>query len=110
MRLICEGRAERFICTGQTSGDSFAPGKPEKIHLRRANRISFSTDVVYRYHRHKHSMTVSQALDSVAHPIKNLKTKKKLYDGMKELYQYRNVYDRYRGTLWLYMLRVTVNQ
>ncbi len=79
-------------------------------YLRRANRISFSTDVVYRYHRHKHSMTVTQALDSVAHPIKNLKTKKKLYDGMKELYQYRNVYDRYRGTLWLYMLRVTVNQ
>lgn len=79
-------------------------------YLKQARRISFSTDTVYRYIRHPDSMTFSQTLDSIKHPIVNLKAKWRLYQGMKDLYQARGVYEKYKRTLWLYMFRVTLNQ
>ena len=79
-------------------------------YLEAAERISFSTDVVYRYIRHPDSMTFAQSWDSVRHPIRNLKAKYRIYRGMKALYQKRGVYDQYKNSLWLYMLRVTINQ
>ena len=79
-------------------------------YLTEAKRISFSTDVVYRYVRHPHSMTFAQTWDSVQHPIRNLKTKYRLYQGLKALYRRKNVYDQYRGSLWQYMIRATINQ
>ncbi len=79
-------------------------------YLKYAQRVSFSTDTVYRYIRHPHSMTFSQAMDSVRHPIRNLKVKWRLYQGMKELYRSRGAYEQYRRKLWLYMFRFTLNQ
>ena len=79
-------------------------------YLAEAERISFSTDTVYRYVRHPHSMTFSQTWDSFRHPVRNLKNKYSLYLGMKKLYQERGVYGKYRRTLWMYMIRVTINQ
>ncbi len=79
-------------------------------YLQNAQRISFSKDVVYRYVRHPHSMTVSQTMNSVIHPIRNLKVKWFLYQKMKELYIARGRYDEYRSSLWKYMIRVTFNQ
>ena len=78
-------------------------------YLREVQRVSFSTDVVYRYIRHPDSMTFAQSWDSVKHPIRNLKSKFRIYRGMRELYQARGVYDQYRSTLWLYTIRVTLN-
>ena len=79
-------------------------------YLKEAERVSFSTDVVYRYIRHPDSMTFAQSWDSVKHPIRNLKTKFRIYRGMKALYQHRGIYEQYRNTLWMYMIRVTLNQ
>ena len=79
-------------------------------YLKVAERISFSTDVVYRYIRHPDSMTFAQSWDSVKHPVRNLKTKIRVYRGMKDLYRCRGVYDQYRSTLWMYMFRATLNQ
>ena len=79
-------------------------------YLKLAQRISFSTDTVYHYIRHPDSMTFAQTWDSFRHPWRNLMFKWRLYQGMKDLYQVRGVYDQYRRTLWLYMVRVTLNQ
>ena len=79
-------------------------------YLREVQRVSFSTDVVYRYIRHPDSMTFAQSWDSVKHPIRNLKSKFRIYRGMRDLYQQRGVYDQYRNTLWMYTIRVTLNQ
>ena len=79
-------------------------------YLREAERVSFSTAVVYCYVRHPHSMTVSQFMDSVIHPIRNLKVKWRLYMALKSLYQHRGKYEEYKGELWKYMIRFTLNQ
>ncbi len=79
-------------------------------YLKEADRISFSSDTVYRYIRHAHSLTVGQTLDSVVHPIRNLKVKWHLYQTMKELYRYRGKDAEYRKTMWQYMIRVTLER
>ena len=79
-------------------------------YLALAERISFSTDVVYRYVRHADSMTFSQSLDTVVHPVRNLKVKWRLYLALKELYRKRGLYEKYRHGLWLYLFRYTLNQ
>ena len=79
-------------------------------YLADAERISFSTDVVYRYIRHPDSMTFSQTWDSFRHPIRNLKSKFRLYRGLQELYRKKGAYEQYRRTLWMYMIRSTINQ
>ncbi len=79
-------------------------------YLKGTERISFSTATVYRYIRHAHSMTVGQTVDSVIHPIRNLKVKWYLYQVMKELYCDRGQYAKYQKTMWQYMIRVTLEQ
>ena len=79
-------------------------------YLADAERISFSMDSVYRYIRHPDSMTFSQTMDSIRHPVRNLKTKYRLYCGLKELYSEKGAYEQYKNTLWLYMIRSTINQ
>lgn len=79
-------------------------------YLKEAKRVSFTTAVVYRYVRHPHSLTVSQSMDSVIHPIRNLKVKWRLYLALKSLYQHRGKYEEYRKVLWKYMVRFTLNQ
>ncbi len=103
--LIEQGKI-RFI-SGLSYGEDFCFVCD---YLQHAQKISFSKDVVYRYVRHPHSMTVSQTMNSVIHPIRNLKVKWSLYQRMKELYIARDRYDEYRASLWKYMIRVTFNQ
>ena len=78
-------------------------------YLREADRVSFSRDVVYRYIRHPGSLTFSQTMDSIRHPMRNIRNKKIMYNAMRDLYHHRGQYERYRRTLWLYLFRVTVN-
>ena len=54
-------------------------------------------------------MTAHQVLDSVFHPIRNCRMKFFLYQRLKELFVSRAVYPAYRKTLWLYLVRVTLN-
>ncbi len=105
-RELIEEQGVRFV-TGLSYGEDFAFVCD---YLHKARRISFSTDVVYRYIRHPHSLTVSQTMDSVIHPIRNLKVKWFLYQRMKKLYKDRGRYGDFRGRLWQYMIRVTFNQ
>ena len=79
-------------------------------YLAQAERITFSTDVVFRYIRHPGSLTFSQAMDSVVHPIRNAKVKFSLYRSLKTLFQERGMYERYGRGLWLYLFRFTLNQ
>ncbi len=105
-RELIEAQQIRFI-SGLSYGEDFCFVCD---YLRKARRVSFSRDVVYRYVRHAHSLTVSQTMNSVVHPIRNLKVKWFLYQKMKELYIARGKYPEYRGSLWQYMIRVTFNQ
>jgi hypothetical protein len=75
-----------------------------------AEKVSFSTDVVYRYIRHPDSMTFTQSLDSMVHPIRNVKVKYRLYLAMRDLFIARGQYERYRRGMWLYLFRYTLYQ
>ena len=71
--------------------------------------MTYSTRAVYDYRRNPGGMTAHQVLDSVLHPIRNSRMKFFLYQRLKELYVRRGVYPAYRKTLWLYLVRVTLN-
>ncbi len=105
-RDLIEAQKVRFL-SGLSYGEDFCFVCD---YLQKAQKISFSRDVVYRYVRHPHSMTVSQTMNSIIHPIRNLKVKWSLYQRMKKLYIARGCYEQYRGSLWQYMIRVTFNQ
>ena len=79
-------------------------------YLKEAERVSFSTDVVYRYIRHPDSMTFTQAMDAVIHPIRNGKVKLSLYRAMRDLFIARGQYERHGHGLWLYLFRYTLYQ
>jgi len=105
-RALIESQHVRFE-SGLTFGEDFLF---VCNYLHGAEKVSFSTDTVYRYIRHPDSMTFSQTRDSLRHPKRNFDVKLRLYRGLKELYQARGVYPEYRRTLWLYMIRFTLNQ
>ena len=75
-------------------------------YLRHVKQVSFIDESTYDYRRSAGSTTVQQALDSVMHPVKNMRIKMVLYGHLKELYRSRGIYDRYRNRLWMYLFRV----
>ena len=79
-------------------------------YLALAEKVTFSTDTVYHYIRHPDSLTFSQAMDSVVHPIRNAKVKWRLYQSLKKLFVDRGRYEQDGRGLWLYLFRYTLNQ
>lgn len=79
-------------------------------YLAGAEKISYTRSPVYNYIRNAAGITAHQTVDSLVHPVRNLRVKWQLYEGLRQLYVQRGQYDRYRRSLWLYMVRVTVNE
>lgn len=78
-------------------------------YLQHASSVAFLRESLYDYRRQADSMTVRQALDSIVHPLKNIRMKILLYRHLKDLYIARGQYPRYRNRLWLYLFRVGLN-
>ena len=104
-RDIIVGEGVRFI-GGLNWGEDFAF---VCAYLAHARRVVYSLQAVYDYRRNPGGMTARQVLDSVLHPVRNCRMKYFLYQRLKELFVARGVYPAYRKTLWLYLLRVTIN-
>ena len=63
------------------------------------------TAPVYDYRRSPQSATFRQVLDSVLHPLKNIRIKRRLYGSLKDLYVARGAYPAFRHSLWIYLFR-----
>ena len=74
-------------------------------YLQTAETVAFMKDAVYDYRRTRNSATIRQVVDSVAHPMKNIRIKRMLYANLKKLYVARGEYPAYRSSLWLYLFR-----
>lgn len=74
-------------------------------YLKNCERISYMRDPVYDYRRSANTATIRQVLDSILHPMKNIRIKIRLYHSLKELYVARGEYPAFRKTLWLYLFR-----
>ena len=79
-------------------------------YLEHVKRLTFTQKSVYEYIRNPKGMTAHQVLDSLRHPVRNIGVKFRIYAALKQLYCVRGAYDEYRRTLWLYLLRVTVDE
>ena len=97
-----ESRGVHFM-DGVTWGEDFAFVMD---YLQGAGRVAFLKDYLYDYRRQPGSMTVTQVLDSIRHPIRNIRMKILLYRHLKDLYLARGQYGRYRSRLWMYLFRV----
>jgi glycosyltransferase involved in cell wall biosynthesis len=74
-------------------------------YLKQADTIAFMKDSVYDYRRTPGSTSFRQVLDSVLHPLKNIRIKIRLYRVLKDLYVSRGEYEAHRKTLWIYLFR-----
>ena len=97
----------------QQGGAQFDPGFPwgedfafVMDYLAETEKIAFVREAVYEYRRNPESASVLQVLDSLVHPLKNIRIKIQLYQHLKRLYLQAGAYSRYRRTLWLYLFRV----
>ncbi len=79
-------------------------------YLEHVKRLTFTRKSVYEYIRNPKGMTAHQALDSLRHPARNIRVKFRIYAALKQMYCNRGAYEEYRHTLWLYLLRVTVDE
>lgn len=75
-------------------------------YLGSVKQVSFMTDSLYDYRRTAGSTSVRQVLDCVKHPGENIRIKGVLYGHLKEMYQKRGIYEKYRKRLWMYLFRV----
>ena len=75
-------------------------------YLREVKTVSFMKEAVYDYIRSAGSTTVQQGLDSVRHPVKNMRIKVELYEHLKDMYKSRGLYEKYKPRLWMYLFRV----
>ena len=92
---------------GLTYGEDFAF---HVTYLKEAERISFVKEYLYDYHRSMGSMTFRQAFSCVTHPLRNIKTKIRLYHSMRDMYIFRNEYGKYKNRLWLYLFKVGLDK
>lgn len=74
-------------------------------YLKRCESVSYMKTPVYDYRRSPQSATFHQVLDSVLHPLKNIRIKRRLYGSLKDLYVSRGAYPAFRRTLWIYLFR-----
>ena len=105
-KLFLRELAEKQQCRFQedlTWGEDFAFVMD---YLRGVNRVAFMKDSLYDYRRSANSATVKQVLDCVKHPAENTRIKGELYRHLKDMYRARELYDKYRKKLWMYLFRV----
>ena len=69
-------------------------------------QVSFMKESVYHYIRTPGSTSVQQVIDCVKHPGENIRVKKELYGHLKQMYIKREIYEKYRKRLWMYLFRV----
>lgn len=79
-------------------------------YLAGVKKISYTQSPVYDYIRNASGITAHQAVDSLIHPARNMRVKWRLYEALRTLYIAKGRYGEYRRTLWLYLVRVTVNE
>lgn len=103
-RDIIQGENIQFI-GGLNWGEDFAF---VCRYLTHAQKVSYSCAVVYDYQRNISGMTVKQFWNCLRHPQVNGQMKWLLFQELKSLYTRRGLYPRYRWTLWLYLVRVTL--
>lgn len=104
-REIIQGKKIEFI-GGLNWGEDFAF---VCRYLTHAGMVSYSRAVVYDYQRNAGGMTIKQFWSCLSHPLENCKMKWQLFQELKKLYVQRGLYPRYRWTLWLYLVRVTLS-
>lgn len=104
-REIIERLQVQFI-SGLNWGEDFAF---VCRYMTEAERISYTQALVYDYQRNSGGMTMKQFLDCARHPLTNCRMKWQLFGELKHLYVQRGVYRKYRWTLWLYLIRVTLS-
>ena len=75
-------------------------------YLQGVDRVAYMKESVYDYRRNPESATIRQVLDSVVHPLGNIRTKRQLYGHLKALYVARGAFPAYRHRLWHYLFRV----
>lgn len=102
--LICKGQV-RFV-GGLNWGEDFVFVCD---YLAGAEKISYTEAAVYDYQRNAGGMTAHQVRDCLRHPVENIRMKVRLYQALKRLFERRGAYRANRWTLWLYLVRVTLN-
>ena len=105
-RSLIEAQQVRFI-SGVSWGEDFSFVMD---FLHKAVTVSYMREIVYHYNRRVGGLTVKQALDCIIHPVENVRMKLTLYRRLKNLYICRGAYTSYRRTLWMYLIRFTLNQ
>ena len=103
---LVHGQGLRFI-SGLSYGEDMAFVCQ---YLAGVKKISYTQTPVYDYIRNMSGITAHRAMDSLIHPVRNMRVKWRLYEALRTLYIARGRYDEYRRTLWLYLVRVTVNE
>ncbi|MBE5769581.1 MAG: glycosyltransferase [Clostridiales bacterium] len=73
-----------------------------------AERITYSTELVYDYIRNPKGAVIRHFKRAVLHPIASLKDRYLVYSCYRELYKRRGAYEKYRRVLWLYLIRFTL--
>ena len=105
-KLFLREIAEKQNCRFQenlTWGEDFAFVMD---YLAGVSRVSFMKDSLYDYRRSANSTSIRQVLDCVKHPAENTRIKGDLYRHLKDMYRARELYDKYRKKLWMYLFRV----
>ena len=95
--------------TGAAFGREFTWGEDFAFvmdYLQGVDRVAYMKESVYDYRRNPESATIRQVLDSVVHPLGNIRTKRQLYGHLKALYVARGAFPAYRHRLWHYLFRV----
>lgn len=103
-REVIERQQVRFI-SGLNWGEDFAF---VCRYLAGADRVAYTSALVYDYQRNPEGMTVQQFFRFVFHPAASIRVKMRLYHELKELFICRDAYPRYRCSLWLYLIRATL--
>lgn len=74
-----------------------------------AERVGYTTACVYEYHRNPKGAVMRQFWRCFIHPVESIKDRFRVYEHYVGLYRSRGRYEEYRGRLWLYLLRFTIN-
>ena len=105
-KLFLRELAEKEHCRFQEDipwGEDFAFAMD---YLHGVRTVAFMKEALYNYRRSAGSISVRQVLDCAVHPLANIRVKQALFRHMKEMYISRGQYDRFRGKLWTYWIRV----
>lgn len=79
-------------------------------YLAYVQRASYTAQAVYDYCRNGSGLTAHQFMDCLRHPWRNIRMKMEICRHYRVLYEKRGVKEKYRWVLWLYLVRVTLNQ